>query len=405
MIKALAHHTGRSIVNVPLSKISTNAELMSQLFDKKYQVPGEMPVNLDFKDVIFCLEDIDAASNIVKRRDGKPGGDNDVICSDEDILTDFPPIKSLWHIFLESPNDTCQELVKLLIQESERLRQAAQDANQALTIAESLADVRSGLALAASGNAALRKLGEETIKAVNFEDSCTEPIDKCLEKHASKLKRMLNNGVKVDDALVESLLSDDAVRLPVVSKRSPPAPRNNSDNTESDSSFSFEAFSIGPSSEGSDNDKLKTRKKKIASSCWIRPADALNLQGVLNALDGVVDCPGRIVIMTSNHPEKLDKALIRPGRIDKKIFMGKMQALDVMEMSEHYFQVQLSDDQKLRVEKAVTDGGVDFSPAQMEQLTVEHDSIEDMLAALEKMAPIRRFLHKQYTIKDRIHRR
>ena len=34
--------------------------------------------------------------------------------------------------------------------------------------------------------------------------------------------------------------------------------------------------------------------------------DALNLSGLLNVLDGVVDTPGRIVVMTANHPEKLD---------------------------------------------------------------------------------------------------
>ena len=48
-------------------------------------------------------------------------------------------------------------------------------------------------------------------------------------------------------------------------------------------------------------------------------------QGVLNALDGVVDSPGRIVIMTTNHPETLDAALIRPGRIDKKINLDYMR--------------------------------------------------------------------------------
>lgn len=37
--------------------------------------------------------------------------------------------------------------------------------------------------------------------------------------------------------------------------------------------------------------------------------DKLDLAGLLNCLDGVIDCPGRIVIMTSNHPEKLDSAL------------------------------------------------------------------------------------------------
>lgn len=49
------------------------------------------------------------------------------------------------------------------------------------------------------------------------------------------------------------------------------------------------------------------------------------VQGLLNVLDGVVDTPGRIVIMTTNHPETLDAALIRPGRIDKKIYLGYMR--------------------------------------------------------------------------------
>jgi ATP-dependent 26S proteasome regulatory subunit len=44
----------------------------------------------------------------------------------------------------------------------------------------------------------------------------------------------------------------------------------------------------------------------------MQKVDKLNLSGLLNVLDGVVDTPGRIVIMTSNHPELLDPALFRP---------------------------------------------------------------------------------------------
>lgn len=46
------------------------------------------------------------------------------------------------------------------------------------------------------------------------------------------------------------------------------------------------------------------------------------ISGLLNALDGIVSVHGRIMFMTTNHPEQLDNALIRPGRIDLKIEIG-----------------------------------------------------------------------------------
>ncbi|OAQ74115.1 BCS1-like ATPase [Pochonia chlamydosporia 170] len=48
----------------------------------------------------------------------------------------------------------------------------------------------------------------------------------------------------------------------------------------------------------------------------------LSLSGLLNILDGVASQEGRILIMTTNHIEKLDKALIRPGRVDMTIHFG-----------------------------------------------------------------------------------
>ncbi|KAH0526116.1 hypothetical protein TsFJ059_009485 [Trichoderma semiorbis] len=42
----------------------------------------------------------------------------------------------------------------------------------------------------------------------------------------------------------------------------------------------------------------------------------LSLSGLLNILDGVASQEGRLLVMTTNHIEKLDKALIRPGRVD-----------------------------------------------------------------------------------------
>jgi len=42
----------------------------------------------------------------------------------------------------------------------------------------------------------------------------------------------------------------------------------------------------------------------------------VTFSGFLNALDGVASGEERIIFMTTNHPEKLDPALIRPGRVD-----------------------------------------------------------------------------------------
>lgn len=45
----------------------------------------------------------------------------------------------------------------------------------------------------------------------------------------------------------------------------------------------------------------------------------ISLSGLLNAIDGVASHEGRVLIMTTNVPESLDAALIRPGRVDLQV--------------------------------------------------------------------------------------
>lgn len=47
-----------------------------------------------------------------------------------------------------------------------------------------------------------------------------------------------------------------------------------------------------------------------------------SLNSALNALDGVASKEGQLVIMTTNHIDSLDPALIRPGRADYKLHLG-----------------------------------------------------------------------------------
>jgi hypothetical protein len=50
------------------------------------------------------------------------------------------------------------------------------------------------------------------------------------------------------------------------------------------------------------------------------PTPRLTFAGILNAIDGVAAQTGRLLFMTTNHKERLDPALIRPGRIDYQMY-------------------------------------------------------------------------------------
>jgi mitochondrial chaperone BCS1 len=62
----------------------------------------------------------------------------------------------------------------------------------------------------------------------------------------------------------------------------------------------------------------------------------LTLSGLLNALDGVAAPEGRIVVMTTNHLEKLDAALIRPGRTDVKVHFGNATTDQALRLFERF---------------------------------------------------------------------
>lgn len=63
----------------------------------------------------------------------------------------------------------------------------------------------------------------------------------------------------------------------------------------------------------------------------------LTLGDLLDVLDGMVEMPGRMIIMTSNHPELIDTALLRPGRIDMTIEFKKMSKSSIEKMYKLWF--------------------------------------------------------------------
>ncbi|KAE9164153.1 hypothetical protein PF004_g29919 [Phytophthora fragariae] len=126
----------------------------------------------------------------------------------------------------------------------------------------------------------------------------------------------------------------------------------------------------------------RRQRKRLSSSS--SEFDKLNLSGLLNVLDGVIDCPGRIVIMTTNHPEKLDPALIRPGRVNKKLMLGYMNSVQVQNKVEYYFATTCSPVQRKTLQ-GVMDSATPVTPAAVEALCSEHDDIDAVLAAFRQM--------------------
>jgi mitochondrial chaperone BCS1 len=52
----------------------------------------------------------------------------------------------------------------------------------------------------------------------------------------------------------------------------------------------------------------------------------VTFSGFLNALDGVASGEERIIFLTTNHIDRLDPALIRPGRVDLAVLVGDADA-------------------------------------------------------------------------------
>lgn len=94
----------------------------------------------------------------------------------------------------------------------------------------------------------------------------------------------------------------------------------------------------------------------------------VTFSGLLNALDGVASADERLIFMTTNHPERLDPALIRPGRVDYKELIDNATEGQVREMFLRFYEGQTDKcDEFLR---AILELGTSISTAQLQGLFV-----------------------------------
>jgi hypothetical protein len=109
------------------------------------------------------------------------------------------------------------------------------------------------------------------------------------------------------------------------------------------------------SRENENNENLDLQEKKTdfdsilsllldKSEKKFKRDDKLTLSCILNTIDGILENYGRILIITTNYIDRLDKALIRPGRIDMKVNFTNATNKMCRDIIENFFEQELSSD-------------------------------------------------------------
>lgn len=84
------------------------------------------------------------------------------------------------------------------------------------------------------------------------------------------------------------------------------------------------------------------------TSCTSTKEQPITLDDILNLWDGIRETPGRILIISSNHYNKLDPALVRPGRIDITHELSNASHNTISEIYYHLFEKTI-DSEKLKL--------------------------------------------------------
>ena len=64
---------------------------------------------------------------------------------------------------------------------------------------------------------------------------------------------------------------------------------------------------------------------------------SVTFSGLLNSLDGITEAKGTLFLFTTNHPDKLDPALRRRGRIDREFYLGPCSESTARHMFDRFY--------------------------------------------------------------------
>jgi mitochondrial chaperone BCS1 len=130
-----------------------------------------------------------------------------------------------------------------------------------------------------------------------------------------------------------------------------------------------------------DVDAFFNNREKVESKIEV------SFSGLLNAIDGVAAQEGRLVVLTTNHREKLDPALIRPGRIDKQVELGNASAIQAKALFLRFFPSDEASAEKFKTLYELG-GQNNISPASIQQSLIGSPNGQSALEALKEKLPM-----------------
>lgn len=107
--------------------------------------------------------------------------------------------------------------------------------------------------------------------------------------------------------------------------------------------------------------------------------DPIDLSFLLNLLDGTLESNGRIIAISSNFPERIDRALIRPGRIDMIVHFKKCNTEILKEMTQSFYDCEI---EGLECEE------YKWSPAEVNQILFRNfENVQNAVKELNELQP------------------
>ena len=110
-------------------------------------------------------------------------------------------------------------------------------------------------------------------------------------------------------------------------------------------------------------------------------SETINLSQILNIIDGIMERTGQIFIMSANHPEKLDEAILRPGRIDCMIHFREFTT-PLLKQFIHNFFNSVSEEFNIFLDFHEKELDYKFTPSKLFEICVESKSDFEKLKEL-----------------------